>query len=566
MASVFRVFLSSTFGDLARERTVLDSEVFPRIHARCAEVGGAFRAVDLRWGISEAASRERRTLEVCLGEVRRCLVASPELNLILLLGDRYGWRPLPSRIDDDTFQTVVGAALPGADRELLESAYRLDANALPHEYLLRPSDGDLDEPAVRDVLDRALGSAYAEDDPRHVRYAASATHLEVAEALTGDGAPNNVLVFARDRAALPPRTDPVVVEDRRRLDAFDAALVERLGASAVVRYSMADDASLQAFGETVEKAVVRRTEEVVPSAPRLEATELCRDLSAQHTRIAIGPDHVTQALSENRDDEAGTHLVVLAPPGGGKTNAMARALLAEPGEAQVVGRLVGATPEWTSRDAVLRSMLTEINGPDAAGPPAPGLELERAFAQMLSTARERPLRIYLDGVDQFDTVDQAQSLLRFIAPTLAPGITLVISATDAGPAATALRDLLPDEAFLALPTLSQSEADTLLGLWLDDAGRTVQPTQRSVLLDRFDEQQLPLLLRLVTDQALRWRSYDEPRLGHAIDGVVRQGIDVLAGDADHGPVLVKQPPPTLPPPASDCPTTRRWLSSSRTPS
>jgi uncharacterized protein DUF4062 len=98
---VFRVFVSSTFRDLKVERDALQEKVFPELRAHCAANGYAFQAVDLRWGIREEASAGQRTMRICLSEVARCQEISPRPNFVVLLGDRYGWRPLPE---------VVGAA------------------------------------------------------------------------------------------------------------------------------------------------------------------------------------------------------------------------------------------------------------------------------------------------------------------------------------------------------------------------------------------------------------------------------------------------------------------------
>ena len=53
-----RVFVSSTFSDMRREREYLNKEVFPRFRRRCRERGVAFTEVDLQWGITEEQSKE----------------------------------------------------------------------------------------------------------------------------------------------------------------------------------------------------------------------------------------------------------------------------------------------------------------------------------------------------------------------------------------------------------------------------------------------------------------------------------------------------------------------------
>jgi len=93
---VFRLFISSTFSDFIAEREALKRNVFPRLEQYCAERGAQFQAIDLRWGITEQAQREHNTLRICLEEVRRCQQLSPRPNFAVLLGNRYGWEPVPA--------------------------------------------------------------------------------------------------------------------------------------------------------------------------------------------------------------------------------------------------------------------------------------------------------------------------------------------------------------------------------------------------------------------------------------------------------------------------------------
>lgn len=551
----FRVFVSSTFGDLARERTILDSLVFPRIADWCVDRGASFRAVDLRWGISEAASRQRRTMDVCISEVRRCVAASPSFSLILMLGDRYGWRPLPARIDAETFGLLVQASSRDG-RELLRTSYRLDENARPGQYLLLPRDEpgrhaarEAEEAVLRSVLDDALATAFHRDDSRQITYGASATHLEVAEALSGSGTGfGNVLVFARKRD--PGKTD----KDRRRLDAFEAEMAGRLGRDAIHQYSVRDDPELTLFRAQFEEALRLKILEASTrdASPRAEptgaGTPLFWDLAAQRAQNTVGLGQVRDAVAEYVRGDASHPLVITGAVGSGKSTALAVACGGLRAEAAplVIGRFAGAVPEWTNRDDLLRGLCAEIDAADGQGTPPPwsGLELEHAFAERLATPRTRPLHLYIDGVDQLESsADNEGPATRWVPGVVGPGVKLILTATDEpgvpGQACRALRQFLPAGAFKPVDELSLPEAEILLSRWLEVAGRDVQEGQRAQLLTVFSRRRLPLLLRLVTDQAIRWRSYDIPRLGENEEEVIHDAIDELAADADHGAVLVR---------------------------
>ena len=100
----FRIFVSSTFTDLKEERNALQEKVFPRLKELCLEHGCRFQAIDLRWGVSEEAALDQQTMKICLGEIERCQKTSPRPNFIVLLGDCYGWRPVPFEILADEFE------------------------------------------------------------------------------------------------------------------------------------------------------------------------------------------------------------------------------------------------------------------------------------------------------------------------------------------------------------------------------------------------------------------------------------------------------------------------------
>ncbi|XP_062916230.1 telomerase protein component 1 isoform X3 [Mobula hypostoma] len=79
-----RIFVSSTFRDMAGERDLLVRAVLPELRARAAPHRIHLQEVDLRWGITEEESRSNRQLELCLSEVSRCQL------FVLILGERYG--------------------------------------------------------------------------------------------------------------------------------------------------------------------------------------------------------------------------------------------------------------------------------------------------------------------------------------------------------------------------------------------------------------------------------------------------------------------------------------------
>jgi hypothetical protein len=161
---IIRVFVSSTFSDLKHERNALHAQVWPKLERYCQQRGFTFQAIDLRWGVPAEAGLDHRTMRICFEELRRSQDTSPEPNFLILLGNRYGWRPLPEIISVEEFGKLKQAAQqiqteppdlarkPTASQvelltkavSVLEDWYLLDENAKPFgdktlrgEYVLR---------------------------------------------------------------------------------------------------------------------------------------------------------------------------------------------------------------------------------------------------------------------------------------------------------------------------------------------------------------------------------------------------------------------------------------------
>jgi hypothetical protein len=231
----FRVFVSSTFEDFKEERNALQRYVFPRLQELCARHQARFQAIDLRWGVSAEAGLDQRTVQICLEEIARCQRLTPRPNFIILLGDRYGWRPLPARVEKTEFEAILAkvpeSGGPESDRALLlwtdqqpkehKGWYRLDLNADPAEYMLLPRQvvipkdatddehkaaQEAEETGWRAIEQRLRASLLAaidqlgwdKDDPRRFKYMASATEQEIVRgALEVQDAAQHVFGFNR---------------------------------------------------------------------------------------------------------------------------------------------------------------------------------------------------------------------------------------------------------------------------------------------------------------------------------------------------------------------------------
>ena len=128
------VFISSTFTDTAAERNILLRDVFPYLDEYARKHGFYFQGSEMRWGIRKHASEDNMTAEICLSEMDNCQ-ESCGVNYVLLQTQKYGYQPLPKRIDQAVFQRMLECA-NSLESSSLSAHYVLDNNKLEPEYVL----------------------------------------------------------------------------------------------------------------------------------------------------------------------------------------------------------------------------------------------------------------------------------------------------------------------------------------------------------------------------------------------------------------------------------------------
>ena len=572
---VFRVFVSSTFDDFREERDALQSGAFARLEAMCAERGARFQAIDLRWGVDELSSIDQQALPICLRELARCLEPTPLPNFVVLVGERYGWRPLPNRIDQATFQVLQGAAKP-ADKRRLDRWYRFDRNEQPGCFVLLPREGRTavprvwarEEAALRNaVLRAATQLGWAPDDPRLEGFTRSATHHEIVEgALSPDVPSEGVFVYLR-RSEGEPRRRFVrrYVDQPERVRTLVDQLRDEVPSDQVYEYALnwptrfwqwgRPTRDLDALNDRVEADLSRAIQRELDAIEDLGAAEReeieHRDFQSRRGRGVVGRDgplaRIAQYL-EPTSDRVGP-LFVTGPSGCGKSALVARAATEHAGEGVNLARFVSITPASSTLQGLLADLCHQLvrqaelpasELPDGAGP------LRAAFAERLEQAAERgPVVVFIDAIDQLDPADEPESL-SWLPERLPVGCRIVISVLDrpgelAGRAADNARAQYPPEAFIDVPRLEVADGEAILDARLAELGRTLQPSQRERVLNGFARSGLPLYLQLAIEQASRWRSWDRiPVLPGDVRGLLDQFFDSLVEARGHDAGLVSR--------------------------
>lgn len=576
----FRVFISSTFADLVAERDALRRHVFPRLEEECRQRGARFQAVDLRWGVSEEAGRDHQTLAICLDELHRCRRESRRPNFLILLGDRYGWRPLPASIEADEFESLV-AALPEVERERLTRWYRRDDNAVPPAYVLLTREGAFEdrdawareEAELRRLLLHAVGLAgWSATDPSREKYEASATHQEIHHgALRVALADRQVLCYLRTLDGLPRDGRAGVYLDldasgrpdahaAARLQQLEADLLRALPPQYVHEYRARWTSSgvtadhLAALCARVYDDLRRIIDEELAGLKELSAFDVevraHEDFALERAAHFLGREALRLRIIDHLRGSDARPLVIHGASGSGKTALVSRALLdclESTATATPVFRFLGATPASSEVRSLLENLCGQLATLYPDNQPVPGdfAALAQDFARRLTLATaERPLLLFLDAVDQLAPTDGAHSLFWLPRP-LPANVRLVLSVLETdGPAGDCFRaaqSLFPPECLVPLEPLSPEHGGRLLDSWLAEAKRTLQPGQRELILTRFAGCPRPLYLKLAFEEARRWKSFDAPAsLRDDIPGVLHDLFARLARDSNHGEVLVER--------------------------
>ncbi|MBN2255570.1 MAG: DUF4062 domain-containing protein [Deltaproteobacteria bacterium] len=585
----FRIFISSTFSDMKRERNALQERVFPKLRELCLQHGCRFQAIDLRWGVGEEAALDQQTMKICLGEIDRCRKTSPRPNFIVLLGDRYGWRPLPAEIPAAEYEQIEKRVNSPEDKALLHSWYKRDENQVPPVYILQPREVKIREGSsaaeiesareaesrewiqaesrLRRILLLAVQGIPLTEDQR-LKYTASATEQEiVAGAMRVSDAPEHVFCFFRKINNWPKNMilakDFIDLDENGGVDKDSAARLDTLKMS--LRSKLSENVFEYEAGWT-EKGLTtahldRLCEDVDAGLSRiiLKEIEKLEDLDAlekeiddhvafglERSRFFIGRTKILGDIQEYLNDPERTPLAIFGKPGSGKSALMAkafeRALEANP-QGCCLTRFIGATPGTSDIRNLLDGLCRQISRAYEASEadiPSDFKELAEDFPKRLALATaEKPLILFLDALDQLSDAHNARSLV-WLPAELPEHVRIVVSLLP-GDSLEAVKNKMAGDHILELEAMPAKEGESLLDLWLKDAGRRLQKPQREEVLGKFRKNGLPLYLKLAFENASHWRSYTTDfALSPDIAELIQAFFARLSDEAHHGEMLVSR--------------------------
>lgn len=457
-----RIFISSTFRDMAGERDLLARRVFPKLRQFTEAQGMPLSEIDLRWGITSEEAAEGKVIELCLREIDAC-----RPYFFAMLGERYGW------ID------------PQAGERLAES--------FPH---LMPFAGR--SVTELEIRHGALGSQPARRD-RCFFYLRDPKYLD----------------------RLPEGADPqdFANEGPQQRELLDALKREILASGYLVR----EYGDLNGFHDLIEgdlrNAIAPAVDAAVDDAAAADQLGFVTSLLQGHVEQTSTQSFLEQTRGQRKP------IVLVGPPGSGKSASLAhwlegssekrpsRGLLAPllRSRANAVAPAIVCNFLQVDVDAedwlpVAQSLLADLKQLLSRTEPierTPEGVIRQVASWLALAAKERPITVVIDGIERAYPL-AGSPVLDWLPTPLPKGVDIILSART-GPLAQALNDRAWPA--LALSGFVDGEIEAAVQRFLALYGKRL-PRGLLEAIARAPQATTPLFARTVADELRQFGSHE----------------------------------------------------------
>ena len=546
MKKIFRLFLSSTFSDFKLERELLQTRVFPEIQQYCENNGAVFQPIDLRWGIDQEAQLDQRTMEICLNEVKTCK-SYPYPNFIILSGNRYGWIPLPLKIEKKEFEAIV-SNIQEDDKNLLHQWYFLDENQLDTSgkmlptYRLKEIVGAEEwkkinsetkqkifdswyetENKIRQILQTGVArSCLSKKDTE--KYFMSATHQEVAEYAKNGINKEHIFVFYRDEQQKTKNGDTKNVEN------FRCFIEEVLNPDNIYHETIEDKEYLNNFCKKVLAFLKTKITQQLQELEQIAINEKDEHNKFKKEKLDTFVETVStsEAISNivdfvNNIDLHGSFLLY-GKSGSGKTTIMAKSIdELEKNNKRVIYRFVGATSESTTVSGLFSSIFEELGIKNCTIRNTS--ESFNKISEILGLLDEKII-IFIDGIEQLELDNMGD--MSFI-PENCKG-KIIISALDDKryPQESLACFELRKSSILYFEVKEISDFNKFVLKILKSFNRTIQEDQMRKLLFFSEGNRTPFYAVIACEELKRLSSKDTVMLANSQDYIAQEFIENLS--------------------------------------
>lgn len=596
-----KFFISSTFKDFEGERNILQKFVFPKLKDLCHEKGFGFQPIDLRWGVKEEAGYDQQTMNICLNEIHRSS-SEPKPNLLLLVGQRYGWVPIPYDIDENEFNTIIKSKKLNNDEiELIKEWYLKDENYIDTKHILKDKYKYKDDRDAWSEIESRLRSSFQKvfnnpnDLEHYKKYNASATEQEMYEGLDAfnqevdhshtysyfreivqDNTNDKDLTDYIDKDLLKlndlkdrlqnkcniPKSNQINGDNKYKVSwdqIVDAKAIsyENLTLENAPEYlKKFHDDILEKF-ETSIKSEIDNFEENTKLQIELEQQKL---FLGKKSEVVLGRDKEAKNIIKFLDNVEQQYYLQYGRSGTGKTSVMSKAISEiDTNKYEIIYRFIGTTASSTYSRQLFENIYWEIESKIQNNEklPSPIFEYEddkfkkqfRAKLTEYQESIEKPIIIFLDAVDQLEDKND----LRILLDELPQNIKVVFSClydetkkeNDDYVWYFNRLESVENKYKLKSPTSKvKSTQDIFIDIldkWLENENREITQEQKKYIKSIINENTTPLYLRLVYEIVKHWK-HDEKILDLKKDekGLIYQFFDFIVKNYHHEEILLKE--------------------------
>ena len=452
MERTIKVFISSTFQDMQSERDFLIYKVFPKIKDYCSKKDILFSEIDLRWGITEEESKNKKVIELCLQEIDNTYPF-----LIGLLGDRYGWIPT---MDDIAYNRNFIENYPWIEKDI---SNRLSLTEIEMRY-------------------GALRSTYK----------------------------MNAMFFIRSSQ----RTDDSIVfepeEKRKKLEQLKSDILSQK------KYPVYCYSDLDTLGLTLERQFIVLINHLFPDKPLSafeKIQQAQKNFINSRTNIYVSENNLIDKLNDFVFSPD-TKLVIKGRRGYGKSALLANWMVNNTNNIfDIIPYFIGFNVLETNPNQILdylnHSIMQRFNFPEIAFLCEKTVSLaekkkkcEKALTVLQSKGKK--IVLLIDGIDQLSVEDDIEKIIWL--PVISCGNTIIISIEENDPAIVNLREL--GYGMLEMHPMSVVDKEICIRKILAIYGKKLPPQQVS-LITQNDLCASPLILTTLLNEIITFGIYEK---------------------------------------------------------
>ena len=595
-SKTFRLFISSTFSDFSQERRLLQTYVFPEIKRYCSglEKGYTFQPIDLRWGVSNEAQLDQKTLGLCIEEVKNSKT-QPHPNFLIMAGDRYGWVPLPYAIEKDEFEKIL-ESINKEQKQLLTTWYKLDYNQLPASYIIKQREDNYEdfntwvevENKIRDIFQASVKNLKFNDEQKS-KYFTSATEHEVLEGVFKYIKPtpfqcdlkkkddeyetldfSHVYGYIRDIDTIENNEfkSNFIDNDTTKVKEFKSKLQSSIKKENLYQTNInlsniskdKNNGSLKYRYEDIESEkdskfvqnMIAYLKSSIDSYDSEEVTQADIESFDQERYKESKLNHyISRENDETRiheyiNDSSTNALVVYGKSGLGKSALISQAI--DQTTKDKIYRFVGSTSSLNSTPSLLISILSQldikeeiktIKDPQTLQDKPEDIEefYYRVNDHLVNITKE--LVIFIDAIDQVENEDK----FLWLPSELPSNLKIIIS--------TLKDDNYQEDSKYLESLLTKTgnsyelepfkNSEVLIKSILNEYDRTISETQQKYLQDIYEDINSPLYLTIAAQEMRHWSSYDDTQtLANTQQGIIKEYMENLTTIYHHDKKLIKK--------------------------